>query len=317
MEMTFKIGTRGSKLALVQANWVKKELEKNYPNYKFEICIIKTQGDIKKDVPLEIIGGKGVFVKDIQKALLDETIDLAVHSMKDVPARLPEGLVMGAVPIRENPQDVLISVRGLALEDLPQGARVGTSSLRRTLLVKEMRPDIELLPIRGNVETRIQKMRDGQYDAIILAAAGIHRIGGQLVSQITQYLPIEGFIPAVGQAALGIEVRAGSEAESLIKVIHDEKSGYAVGAERAFLRKLNGNCKIPIAAHAKVEGDRLTINGVIAKDRASKLYYGSKEGLVADFEQIGGSLAEEIIEKAGISLDDWLEIQERNESHDL
>lgn len=312
MEITFKIGTRGSKLALVQANWVKAELEKYYPDHKFEICIIKTQGDIKKDVPLEVIGGKGVFVKDIQKALLDSTIDLAVHSMKDVPARLPEGLTMGAVPIRENPQDVLISMSGLSLEKLPEGARVGTSSLRRTLLVKEMRPDIKLLPIRGNVETRIQKMRDGQYDAIILAAAGIHRIGGDLIKEITQYLPIESFIPAVGQAALGIEVRVGSKAQSLIKVIHDEESGYKVGAERAFLRKLNGNCKIPIAAHAQIKNGKIIINGVIAKDKESKLYYGSKEGEISDYEEIGGSLAEEIIAQAGITLEDWLKNQEGN-----
>ena len=313
MQTIFKIGTRGSKLALVQANWVKDELQQHYPAYKFEICIIKTQGDIKKDVPLEIIGGKGVFVKDIQKALLDETIDLAVHSMKDVPARLPEGSTMGAVPIRENPQDVLISVSGLTLENLPKGARVGTSSLRRTLLVKEIRPDLDLLPIRGNVETRIQKMRHGQYDAIILAAAGIHRIGGDLVGQITQYLPVEGFIPAVGQAALGIEVLVGSHAQSMVKVIHDEKSGYAVGAERAFLRKLNGNCKIPIAAHARIQGEQIIITGVIAKDKDSKLYYGTKQGPAREYEELGGNLAEEIIKKAGITLEDWLKIQEGNE----
>jgi len=313
LQTTFKVGTRGSKLAKVQANWVIKELQRHYPDYIFEMCIIKTQGDIIKDVPLEIIGGKGVFVKDIQKALLDETIDLAVHSMKDVPARLPEGLVMGAVPVRENPQDVLISVSGLSLENLPKAARVGTSSLRRTLLVKQIRPDINILPIRGNVETRIQKMRDGEYDAIILAAAGIHRIGEDLVGQITEYLPIEAFIPAVGQAALGIEVRVGSQAESIIKVIHDEKSGYAVGAERAFLRKLNGNCKIPIAAHAQVQGEHIIVSGVIAKDKDSKLYYGTKEGLVSEFEKIGSSLAEEIIREAGITLEDWLTIQEGNE----
>lgn len=312
MQTTFKVGTRGSKLALVQANWVIKELQRHYPEYKFEIFIIKTQGDINKDVPLEVIGGKGVFVKDIQKALLDQTIDLAVHSMKDVPARLPEGLIMGAVPIRENPQDVLISASGLSLEKLPMGARVGTSSLRRTLLVKEIRPDINTLPIRGNVETRIQKMRDGEYDAIILAAAGIHRIGEDLVGQITQYLPRDQFIPAVGQAALGIEVRVGSKAESIVQVIHDQKSGYAVGAERAFLRKLNGNCKIPIAAHAQIEGQQIIINGVIAKDKDSKLYYGKKEGSVSEFEQLGESLAEEIIKRAGITLKDWLKIQESN-----
>ena len=313
MGKIIKIGTRGSKLALVQANWVKDQLQIHYPEAKFEICIIKTQGDIKKDVPLEIIGGKGVFVKDIQRALLDGAIDLAVHSMKDVPARLPEGSVMGAVPVRENPQDVLISVSGLSLADLPAGARVGTSSLRRTLLVKELRPDLTLLPIRGNVETRIQKMRDGEYDAIILAAAGIHRIGGELVSQITQYLPIEDFIPAVGQAALGIEVCQASKAHAMIEVINHTESAYAVGAERAFLRKLNGNCKIPIAAHAQIQGEELVINGVIAKDRESKLYYGVKRGPVADFEAIGGQLAEEIIAKAGISLKDWLEIQEGKE----
>lgn len=313
MQTTFKVGTRGSKLALVQANWVKDELKKHYPEYQFEICIIKTQGDIKKDMPLEVIGGKGVFVKDIQKALLGHTIDLAVHSMKDVPARLPEGLIMGAVPIRENPQDVLISVSGLGLENLPKGARIGTSSLRRTLLINEMRPDIQTLPIRGNIETRIQKMRDGQYDGIILAAAGIHRIGEDLVGKITQYLPTEKFIPAVGQAALGIEVRIGSAAESMIKVIHDKKSGYAVGAERAFLRTLNGNCKIPIAAHAKIEGEEIIIKGLIAKDKDSNLYYGSKKGPVSEFEKIGESLAKAMIRKAGITLEDWLKIQEGDE----
>lgn len=313
MQTIFKVGTRGSKLALVQTNWVISELRKHYPDYKFEICIIKTQGDIKKDTPLEVIGGKGVFVKDIQKALLDRTIDFAVHSMKDVPARLPEGLTMGAVPMRENPQDVLISASGQSLENLPRGSRIGTSSLRRILLVKELRPDIEILPIRGNVETRIKKMRDGQYDAIILAAAGLHRIGGDLTSQITQYLPIDKFIPAVGQAALGIETRIGSKAESIIRSIHDDESGYAVGAERAFLSKLNGNCKIPIAAHAKIEGKEIIIHGTIAKNKDSKLYYGSKTGKVSEFEEIGASLAKEIINKAGITLEDWLEIQERNE----
>lgn len=310
LKTTFIIGTRGSKLALTQTNWVIQELQKHYPDYKFEIYIVKTQGDIQSNVPLEEIGGKGVFVKDIQAALLDGKIDLAVHSMKDVPARLPEGLIIGAVPIRENPQDVLLSVSGLTLEKLPEGARIGTSSLRRMLQVREMRPDIETLPIRGNVETRIKKMQDGQYDAIILAAAGIHRIGGDLKRQITQYLPIDKFIPAVAQAALGIEVCIGSEAETMVGVIHNEKSGYAVGAERAFLRKLNGNCKIPIAAHGQIKDQQLILSGVIAKDKNSKLYYGSKNGLVSEFEEIGGSLAQELITEAGITLEDWLKIQE-------
>lgn len=310
MKTTFIVGTRGSKLALTQTKWVIQELKKHYPEYKFEITIIKTQGDIKKDVPLEVIGGKGVFVKDIQLALLEGKIDLAVHSMKDVPARLPEGLTMGAVPIRENPQDILISASGLPLEELPKGSKVGTSSLRRVMQVKEMRPDLETLPIRGNVETRIKKMRDGQYDAIILAAAGIHRIGEDLKNQITQYLPKEKFIPAIGQAALGIEVCVGSEAEALVKSIHHEESGYAVEAERAFLRKLNGNCKIPIAAHGEIKDERITLRGAIAKDKDEKLYYGSKEGLLSEAEQIGGSLAQELIEAAGITLEEWLKIQE-------
>ena len=153
MKTTFIVGTRGSKLALTQSKWVIQELKKHYPDYQFDICIIKTQGDIKKNVPLEVIGGKGVFVKDIQIALLEGKIDFAVHSMKDVPARLPEGLTMGAVPIRENPQDVLISSSGMTLEQLPKGARVGTSSLRRVMQVQKMRPDIQTLPIRGNVRS--------------------------------------------------------------------------------------------------------------------------------------------------------------------
>lgn len=313
MEKTFKVGTRGSALALVQADWVIKRLEEEYPDHTFERTIIKTQGDIQKDVPLEIIGGKGVFVKYIQRALLDGSIDIAVHSMKDVMARLPEGLIMGAVPIRANPQDVLISVSGLTLEELPKGSRVGTSSLRRTLLVNEMRPDLKTTPIRGNIETRIQKMRDGQYDAIVLAAAGLERMGGELVRQITQYLDPGKFIPAVGQGALGIEVRKGSQIEKMVKALHHEESGYAVEAERAFLRKLNGNCKVPIAAHAYVDGDRLVIHGTIAQDRNSPLYYGKKEGLVQDFKEIGESLAEEIIEKAGIELEDWINTRDEGD----
>ena len=309
LKTTFVVGTRGSRLALTQTNWVIDELKKHYPHYKFDISIIKTHGDINSQVPLEEIGGKGVFVKDIQVALLEGKIDFAVHSMKDVPARLPGGLTMGAVPIRENPQDVLISVRGLPLERLPEGARVGTSSLRRVMQVKQIRPDVVTLPIRGNVETRIQKMREGQYDAIILAAAGIHRLGDNLKSEITQYLSPEGFIPAVGQAALGIEVCIGSEAEALVKAIHHKESGYAVEAERAFLRKLNGNCKIPIAAHGEIQGDYITLRGAIAKSKDEKLYYGSKRGLVSEAEEIGGSLAQELIEAAGITLEDWLKIQ--------
>ena len=294
---------------MTQTNWVIRELKKHYPDCEFDICIVKTQGDIESHVPLEEIGGKGVFVKDIQVALLEGKIDFAVHSMKDVPARLPQGLTMGAVPIRENPQDVLLSVSGLTLEELPEGARVGTSSLRRIMQVKQIRPDIETLPIRGNVETRIKKMREGQYDAIILAAAGIHRLGNDLKAQITQYLPTENFIPAIGQAALGIEVCIGSEAETLVKAIHHEETGYAVGAERAFLRKLNGNCKIPIAAHGEIQGEHIILGGAIAKNKEEKLYYGKKKGLISEAEEIGSSLAQELIESAGITLEDWLKIQ--------
>lgn len=309
MKTTFVVGTRGSRLALTQTNWVIEELKKYYPDYQFDICIVKTEGDINSHIPLEEIGGKGVFVKDIQVALLNGKIDFAVHSMKDVPARLPEGLAMGAVPIRENPQDIMISVSGLSLEKLPKGARIGTSSLRRVMQVKQMRPDLEVLPIRGNVETRIQKMRDGQYDAIILAAAGIHRLGNDLKAQVTQYLPIENFVPAVGQAALGIEVCIGSEAQTLVKAIHHKETGYAVEAEREFLRKLNGNCKIPIAAHGEIEGEYMIVRGAIAKGKDERLYYGSKKGLVSEAEELGGSLAQELIAAAGITLEDWLKIQ--------
>lgn len=313
MKKTFIVGTRGSKLALTQTNWVIQELKKSYPDYQFDICIVKTQGDIKNNVPLEIIGGKGVFVKDIQIALLEGKIDFAVHSMKDVPARLPEGLTMGAIPIRENPQDVLISTSGMTLEQLPEGSRVGTSSLRRVMQVKAMRPDLQTLPIRGNVETRVKKMRDGQYDAIILAAAGIHRLGSDLKEQITQYLPTDEFIPAIGQGALGIEVCIGSKAESIVKSIHHKETGYAVEAERAFLRTLNGNCKIPIAAYAQVHEETLILRGAIAKDKDAKLYYASKQGSINDFEEIGNGLAQQLIKAAGITLEDWLEIQaERN-----
>jgi len=313
LKTTFIVGTRGSKLALTQTNWVIQELKKHYSDYEFDICIVKTQGDMKKDVPLEIIGGKGVFVKDIQIALLEGRIDFAVHSMKDVPARLPKGLIMGAVPVRENPQDVLISTSGMTLEQLPEGSRIGTSSLRRVMQVQKMRPGFQTLPIRGNVETRIQKMKDGQYDAIILAAAGIHRLGNSLKEQITQYLPTDDFIPAIGQGALGIEVCIGSKAQSIVKLIHHKETGYAVEAERAFLRTLNGNCKIPIAAYAQIHGERLILRGAIAKDKSEKLYDGKKEGLMSNAKETGEILAQQLIKAAGITLEDWLEIQaERN-----
>lgn len=308
MKRTFIVGTRGSQLALTQTKWVIKELQRHYPNYNYEIYIVKTQGDIQKNAPLEQIGGKGVFVKDIQMALLDGKIDFAVHSMKDVPARLPDGLTMGAIPIRENPQDVLISKDGLTLEQLPKGAKVGTSSLRRILQVKRARPDIDTLPIRGNIDTRIKKMLDGEYDAIILAAAGIHRYGNGYEDKITQYLPLDRFIPAVSQAALGIEVGVASQAEKMVKVINHKDTATAVGAERAFLRQLNGNCKIPIAAYAQIKGTRIILSGAIAKDKDSILYQGIKEGHIDEYESIGSSLANELIEKAGITLEQWLDM---------
>ena len=257
------IATRGSQLALWQAEHIKSRLMAQYEGLEVELLILKTKGDIILDVPLAKVGGKGLFVKEIEEALLAGTADLAVHSMKDVPMVLPEGLTLGAVPEREICTDLFLSEKYAALEELPQGAKLGTSSLRRQSQALALRPDLEVAMLRGNVETRLRKMKEGQYDAIILARAGVKRLG--LGASLQQDLTPPSFLPAVGQGALGIEIREDRpEVRELVAFLDDMPTRLCVTAERAFLRRLDGGCQVPIAAHAVLDGEELVLEALVA-----------------------------------------------------
>jgi hydroxymethylbilane synthase len=256
--LSFTIATRGSALALWQANHVRDRLLALEPSLMIELLILKTTGDLIQDRPLAEVGGKGLFVKEIEEALLDRRADIAVHSMKDVPAELAPGLTMAAISEREDPADALITRTGGGLAELPAGARLGTSSLRRACQLKALRPDLEIVPLRGNVPTRIRRLDDGALDAIVLAAAGLRRLGYE--GRISQRLDPETVsIPAAGQGALGIETRAGDG--GTIQLLRDscqhDDDATCVTAERAFLAELFGGCQAPMAAHARLDGDRL------------------------------------------------------------
>ncbi len=249
--MIIHIGTRGSQLALWQANWVKDRLVEWNPAIEVEIHKIKTTGDKILDVPLSKVGGKGLFVKEIEEALLDSRIDLAVHSMKDVPTDLPEGLCISAITEREDPGDVLISKNGVKLKELKKKAKIGTSSLRRQVQLLNFRDDFEIHQLRGNLNTRIKKLDSGDFDAIILAAAGVKRMGWE--DKITEYLPYELFLPAIGQGALGIEIRkSDKEMERIVEKFNHKETSLCVRAERAFLKRLEGGCQVPIAAFGTI-----------------------------------------------------------------
>lgn len=250
---TIKVGSRQSALALTQTGHVIQDLrsicEREGLAFDFEVHKIVTKGDLILDVTLSKVGGKGLFVKEIEQAMLDRTIDMAVHSMKDMPSELPEGLINGAVPRRADPRDALISNGGLSLDQLPEGARVGTSSLRRSSQLKAYRPDLQLESLRGNIDSRLRKLETEGLDAIILAAAGLYRMGWQ--DRITEYLSEEACLPAVGQGALGIECREDDEELlHLLKLYNDPETAFPVLAERKFLSVLNGGCQVPIGAHA-------------------------------------------------------------------
>jgi len=285
MKPEIVIGSRGSKLALWQANWVKSALTKNFPGLSAEIVIIKTKGDKILDVPLAKVGGKGLFVKEIEEALIDKRIDIAVHSMKDMPADLPE---------RENPGDVLISKNNMLLSQLPGKARIGTSSLRRLAQIRHIRPDIDILPLRGNLDTRIRKLDSDELDAIILAAAGVKRLG--LANIITEYLSEDIMLPAVGQGALCVEIR--KDDYNIVKFtdsLDHSITRSVVTGERAFLKKLEGGCQIPIAGHGKAEKNTFTISGLVA-DLEGKIIIKEKlSGPLGSSESIGTALAEKLL----------------------
>lgn len=258
------IATRGSQLALWQAHHIKECLEGHHADVRVSLCVIKTKGDIILDVPLAKVGGKGLFVKEIEEALLNGSADLAVHSMKDVPMELPEGLVLGCIPQRETPTDSFLSVQYGSLDELPQGARLGTSSLRRQAQVLALRPDVQVSSLRGNVDTRLRKLTSGDYDAIILASSGLKRLG--LSAPRMEILAPPAFLPAVGQGALGIECRSDrQDILDLLSFLEDSATRLCVEAERGFLAGLQGGCQVPIAGHARLDSaGNFSLEGFVA-----------------------------------------------------
>ena len=288
------IGSRGSQLALWQANWVKSQLENLHGNADISIRVITTSGDKIKDVPLSKIGGKGLFVKEIEEALLAKEIDLAVHSMKDVPIEIPSQLEISIITKRENPLDALISKNGKKLADLPQGATIGTSSLRRSSQLLNYRNDFKVHPLRGNVDTRLKKVEEGKYDAILLASAGLNRLGWS--NRITEEISHEIIIPAMGQGALGIETRLGdSKTYNFISSLNHEQTNYEVSAERALVGKLDGGCQVPIGAYAKTEDNLITLKGLVSSLDGKIIHKSEIVGPIDDAINIGQDLGEELL----------------------
>lgn len=291
---TLRIATRQSKLALWQAEHVRHLLEQAHPGLAVELVPMTTKGDRILDAPLAKVGGKGLFVKELEQSMLAGESDLAVHSMKDVPAELPEGLHLAALLPREDTRDAFCSNRFASLDALPQGARVGTSSLRRQCQIRARRPDLELLDLRGNVDTRLAKLDAGDYDAIILAAAGLRRLG--LEGRITAYIEPELSLPAVGQGAIGIECRRDDpRVNRLIAVLDDPATALRVRAERAMNGRLLGGCQVPIAGHATLAGETLTLRGLVGRTDGSAVVRGEVSGPVAEAEALGLALADDLL----------------------
>jgi hydroxymethylbilane synthase len=327
MERTMKnkivIGTRGSKLALWQAEWVKAELEKLHPGLRVSLEKIKTTGDKILDVPLAKVGGKGLFVKEIEEAMLRGEVDIAVHSMKDVPTEFPQGLHLAVICERENPHDAFISplvgqksesVSGgfkyRSFKDLPKGAKVGTSSLRRSTQLLNIRPDLRIVQLRGNLETRFRKLHEGQFDAMILAAAGVKRLGWS--ERITEILPMEISLSAIGQGAIGIECRVDDrEINEMIAPLSHRETELCVRAERAFLKKLEGGCQVPIAAHAELKDGSLKMHGLVGDIEGKTIIKGSVKGPSVDYEKLGISLAHDLLARGAKKILD--EVYKRND----
>ena len=288
-----RIGTRRSPLALAQAEWVRGRILEHHPQAVVEVVAIKTSGDRFQDVPIEQIGAKGVFIKEIEEALLEGGIDVAVHSMKDLPTEIPEGLAIAAVPEREDPRDVMVSHVASSLAELPAGARVGTGSLRRRAQVLNRRPDLEVAPIRGNVDTRLAKLRRGEVDALLLALAGLKRLGRE--REATQALPPDICLSAVAQGALGLETRR-HEAERL-RFLNHEPSALEVEAERAFLRRLEGGCQVPVGARAVAAPDRITLAGMVADASGRRIFRSEISGAPAEAVSLGVQLAERLLDE--------------------
>jgi hydroxymethylbilane synthase len=300
--MVIRIGTRKSKLALWQSEWVKLQIEKKFPDVRVELVKITTKGDKILDVPLAKIGDKGLFTKEIEDAMLRGEVDIAVHSLKDVPTKLPEGLKLMAFSDREDPRDALLSNGKYTLSNLPEGAVVGTSSLRRRAQLKIIRPDLRIEDLRGNIDTRIRKLKEGNYDAIILAAAGVKRLGWE--EEIDEILSPSVMIPSVSQGILGIEGREGDkEVESIVReAVNSTDSEVAATIERAFLRTVEGGCQVPLGCYAVVNGERVHVRAFISDLNGE--FFHKEEGVfdVKDLEEadkLGVSVAERLLSAGG------------------
>jgi hydroxymethylbilane synthase len=293
--MILRIGTRASKLALAQAQWVRERISARYPDLQVQLVMVRTQGDRVRDKPLSAIGGKGLFVKEIEEALQRKEIDIAVHSLKDVPAELPDNLSIGVIPEREDPCDVLISKDNTFLEALPKGSRIGTSSLRRAAQLLHYRSDLKIVPIRGNVDTRIRKIQSLDLYAIIIAAAGLMRMG--MADHITQVLPTNIMLPAIGQGALGLELRReDQDTENMVMFLDHYPTHVAVEAERAFLKELKGGCQLPVACFGKLTNSSLSLDGLVADVRGEKIVRDRVSGPAEEAHALGTALAKRVLE---------------------
>lgn len=295
--MKIRVGTRGSNLALIQTNWAIDRLKEKFPEVEFEVKIIKTKGDKILHLSLDKIGDKGLFVKEIESQLLEGEIDLAVHSMKDMPAEVVDGLKFAAVPKREDPRDVIILREGLnSFDELPIGATIGTGSKRRKYQLLRKRPDLNIVPIRGNIETRISKIESENLDGIVLAASGVLR--ADLEDKITEYLPVDLMIPAPAQGALALEIRENDVVlEKMIDAIKDEISQIQTDAERSYLAGIDGSCHIPMGAYCEVDGEKLTLTGIFGDEDGEKITVASLEGDRDNPKELGSNLAKLVLKK--------------------
>ena len=299
MSLRIRIGTRGSQLALTQSRWVQARLQEARPDIEAELVTITTSGDRFLDQPLSAIGGKGLFVKEIEEALSAGAIDCAVHSMKDVPDELAPGLVIAAVPARQDPRDLLIARGGNSLTALPNGARLGTSSLRRMALCRAARRDLDVIQLRGNVDTRLRKLDAGVVDAIVLAAAGLQRLG--IARADAAFFDPEDFVPAIGQGALAVETRDDATA-AILAALDDAKTHVAVTAERAFLHRVGGSCRTPLAAHATLHGESMTLRALIASPDGSRVVRGARTANPAQGTAMGVDLADDLLARGGAAI---------------
>lgn len=296
-----RIATRKSPLALWQANWVRDRLIAQDPDLQVELVGLTTRGDKILDAPLARVGGKGLFIKELEQAMLDHQADLAVHSMKDVPMELPEGFSLGAICAREDPRDAMVSNEYATLADLPVNATVGTSSLRRRSQLLYLRPDLNIQSLRGNVNTRLKKLDEGEYDAIILAAAGLLRLG--FAERIRSYIEPDEILPAAGQGAVGIEIREDdAPMRDRLAVLHDHDTAICVSGERVINRRLGGGCQVPLASHARLEHDQVCVSALVAMPDGSRSIYASGSDVPSQTEALCERLAGELLEQGAAKI---------------